>query len=69
MDTTSVPIWVCLAQGCEVLGHAGMPRYSVRLFPDSKTYVFNIIDTAALNSGGGMVYQVAKVGNETCFGL
>lgn len=48
----------------EVLGHAGMPRYSVRVFPDSKTYIFNIIDTAALNSGGGMVYQVVKVGSE-----
>jgi hypothetical protein len=51
-----------------VLGHAGMPRYSVRVFPDSKTYVFNIIDTAAINSGGGMVYQVVKVGNERVLG-
>jgi hypothetical protein len=48
----------------QVIGHAGMPRYSVSLYPDSKTYVFNIIDTAAINSGGGMVYQVTKVGNE-----
>jgi hypothetical protein len=52
----------------QVLGHAGMPRYSVRVFPDSKTFVFNIIDTAAINSGGGMVYQVTKVGNERVLG-
>jgi hypothetical protein len=52
----------------QVLGHAGMPRYSVRVFPDSKTFVFNIIDTTAINSGGGMVYQVAKVGNERVLG-
>jgi hypothetical protein len=52
----------------QVLGHAGMPRYSVRVFPESKTFVFNIIDTAAINSGGGMVYQVAKVGNERVLG-
>lgn len=57
-----------LGSRMRVLGHAGMPRYSVRVFPDSKTYVFNIIDTAALNSGGGMVYQVTKVGNERVLG-
>ena len=52
----------------QVLGHAGMPRYSIFLYPASKTYVFNIIDTAAINSGGGMTYQVVKVGNETVAG-
>ena len=52
----------------QVLGHAGMPLYSVRVFPESKSYVFNIIDTAAINSGGGMVFQVAKVGNERVLG-
>jgi len=51
----------------EVLGHAGMPRYSVIVHPDSKTYVFNIIDTGAINSGG-ITYQVTKVGNETVQG-
>jgi len=52
----------------QVLGHAGMPRYSVFLYPERKTYVFNIIDTAAINSAGGMTYQVVKVGNETVAG-
>jgi hypothetical protein len=52
----------------QVLGHAGMPRYSIILYPESKTFVFNIVDTAAINSGGGMTYQVVKVGNETVSG-
>jgi hypothetical protein len=51
-----------------VLGHAGMPRYSVTLFPDSKTYKFNVIDTALVNSSMGATYQVTKVGNETIQG-
>jgi hypothetical protein len=48
------------------LGHAGLPRYSILLYPQSKTFVFNIIDTAAINSGSS--YQVTKVGNETVSG-
>jgi hypothetical protein len=51
-----------------VLGHAGMPRYSVTLFQDSKTYRFNVIDTALVNSSGGSTYQVTKIGNETIQG-
>ena len=51
-----------------VLGHAAMPRYSVFLFPDSKTYTLNIIDTAALSSAGGITYQVTRVGTETTQG-
>jgi Domain of unknown function (DUF4412) len=52
----------------DVLGHANQPRYSIRLFPDRRAFVFNIVDTAAVNSGGGMVYQVAKAGNESLLG-
>jgi len=52
----------------EVIGHAGLPRYSIRLFPEKKNYSFNIIDTAAMNSGDRMVYKVAKVGNESVLG-
>ncbi len=51
-----------------VMGHAGMPRYSVTLFPDKKTYVFNVIDTAALSSSRGFTYQVTKIGAETIQG-
>jgi hypothetical protein len=51
-----------------LLGHAGLPRYSVWLYPDSRTYVFNIIDTAAINSRDGATYNVTKIGNETVLG-
>ena len=52
----------------EVLGHAGMPRFSMMLDPQTKTYRLHIIDTAALNRPGGMSYQVVKVGSETVQG-
>ena len=52
----------------EVLGHAGLPRYSVMVYVDSRTYRFNIIDTAAINSGDGNTYQVTRVGSETIQG-
>jgi hypothetical protein len=52
----------------ELLGHAGMPRYSLWLDMDAKTYRLHIIDTAALNRSDGMTYQVTKVGNETVNG-
>lgn len=51
-----------------VLGHAGLPRYSILLYPASRSYLFNIIDTAAINSAGGPTYQVTKIGNETVQG-
>ena len=51
-----------------VLGHADMPRYSITLHPDRKTYTFNIIDTAAINSSNSLTYQVTRVGNETIQG-
>jgi hypothetical protein len=52
----------------QVLGHAGLPRYSILLYPQSKTYVLNIIDTAAINSRNGPGYQVTRIGNETVSG-
>jgi len=48
------------------LGHAGLPGYSILLYPQNKTFVLHIIDTAAINSGPA--YQVTKVGNETVSG-
>jgi hypothetical protein len=51
-----------------VIGHAGTPRYSVMLYSASKTFQFNIIDTAGLNYAGGMNYTVTRVGNETVAG-
>jgi hypothetical protein len=52
----------------EVLGHAGMPRFSMMLDQQAKTYRLHIIDTAAINKGGGMSYQAVKVGTETVQG-
>ena len=57
-----------LGMQMQVLGHAGMPHYSIILYPQHKTYVFNIIDTAAINSGDATTYQVVKIGNETVLG-
>jgi hypothetical protein len=51
----------------EVLGHAATPKYSMTLYPESKTYQFNIIDTAAINRDQTN-YQCVKVGNETVLG-
>jgi hypothetical protein len=52
----------------ELLGHAGMPRYSLWLDEDAKTYRLHIIDTAAINRPDGSTYQVTKVGTETVQG-
>jgi hypothetical protein len=53
-----------LGDRTEVLGHAGMPRYSMMIYTRTKTYQLHIIDTAAINRPDGMTYQVTKVGNE-----
>lgn len=50
-----------------VMGHAASPKYSIMLYPDSKTFRFNIIDTAAIN-GGGASYVATKIGTETIQG-
>src|ERR1700722_10044923 len=52
----------------ELLGHAGMPRYSLWLDEDAKTYRLNVIDTAAINRTNGTTYQVTRVGTETVQG-
>lgn len=57
-----------LGSAVRVLGHASLPRYSITIYPSSRTFRFNIIDTAALNSGDRNSYQVTKVGNETVQG-
>ena len=51
-----------------IIGRAGQPRYSVMLYPETKSYKLNVIDTAQLNSAGGQTYQVTKVGMETVAG-
>ncbi len=51
-----------------LLGHAGMPRYSLWLDEGAKTYRLNVIDTAAISRTNGSTYQVTKVGTETVAG-
>lgn len=52
-----------------LLGHADQRRYSMILYPASKMYKLNVIDTAELNSKQrGMTYTVTRVGNETVAG-
>jgi hypothetical protein len=51
-----------------MIGRAGEPKYSVMLYPATKSYKLNIIDTARLSSGGGQTYQVTKIGTETVAG-
>lgn len=51
-----------------ILGHVGQRRYSVVLYPGSRNYKLNVIDTARLNGGNGQTYQVTKVGAETVAG-
>lgn len=45
------------------IGHAGQPKYSIQLYPDSKTYGLTIIDTSLINSVRES-FQVTKVGTE-----
>jgi hypothetical protein len=49
------------------IGRATNPKYSVMLYPETKTYALNIIDTALINSNNE-TYEVTKLGNETIQG-
>ena len=48
------------------IGHLNMPKYTFSLYPESKSYGLNIIDTALLR--GVSTYQVTKIGSETVAG-
>ncbi len=49
------------------LGRATNARYSLMLYPETKTYALNIIDTSLINSNNE-TYEVTKLGNETIQG-
>jgi hypothetical protein len=51
-----------------MIGRAGEPKYSVMLYPETKSYKLNVIDTARLNNANGQTYQVTKIGTETVAG-
>ncbi len=50
-----------------VIGRAGNPKFSVSLYPESKTYSLNIIDSSLLNSGL-QTYRVSRIGVESVRG-
>jgi hypothetical protein len=54
--------------GMQVIGHGDLPGYSVLLHPQNKTFSLNVIDTAAINSGGKETYRVTRIGEETVQG-
>ncbi len=49
------------------LGRAANTRYSLMLYPETKTYALNIIDTSLINSRNE-TYEVTKLGNESIQG-
>jgi Domain of unknown function (DUF4412) len=56
-----------LGMKMQLLGHADQPRYSVVLYPEVKSYMLNIIDTAILHADK-LTYTVTRVGTETVAG-
>ncbi len=49
------------------IGHADQPKYSVSLYPESKTYSLNVIDTGLIGSNIE-TYKVTIIGNENLQG-
>ena len=49
------------------IGRFNEPGYTIMLYPESKTYSLNIIDTALMIKSGE-TYQVTRIGNETIQG-
>jgi Domain of unknown function (DUF4412) len=49
------------------IGHLNQPKFTILLYPESKTYSLNIIDTSMMKSGES--YQVTKLGTETVQGF
>lgn len=45
------------------IGNAKQPRFTVMLYPDTKTFSLNVIDTSLINSNPE-TYTVTKIGNE-----
>lgn len=49
-----------------VLGRFNSPKYSIILYPESNTYILNIIDTAMVRDQDK--YQITRIGTETVQG-
>lgn len=56
-----------LGMKMQLLGHAGQPKYTIVLYPQTKSYLLNIVDTGALRADK-MTYTVTRIGTETVAG-
>jgi hypothetical protein len=56
-----------LGMKMQLLGHASQPKYTVVLYAQSKSYLLNIVDTAALRNDK-MTYTITRIGTETVAG-
>jgi hypothetical protein len=56
-----------LGMKMQLLGHVNQPKYAVVLYPESKSYKLNIVDSA-LQHADNMTYTVTKIGTETVAG-
>ena len=56
-----------MGMGMQLLGHTNQPKYTVVLYPQSKSYLLNIVDTAVLHADK-MTYTVTRIGTETVAG-
>ena len=56
-----------LGMRMQLLGHTNQNRYTVVLYPESKSYLLNTVDTAVLRNDK-MTYTVTRIGAETVAG-
>jgi hypothetical protein len=56
-----------LGMKMQLLGHVNQPKYTIVLYPESKSYLLNTVDTAALHADQ-MTYTVTRIGTETVGG-
>ena len=56
-----------LGMRMQLLGHVSQPKYTVVLYPESKSYSLNTVDTAAMHADK-MTYTVTRIGTETVAG-
>jgi hypothetical protein len=56
-----------LGMRMQLLGRVNQPKYTVVLYPESKSYLLNTVDTATLHADK-MTYTVTRIGTETVAG-
>ena len=58
-----------IGSNIQTINYGSMPKYSITLMPQSKTYILHIKDTAISSSSDKFSYTVTKVGNENVQGF